>query len=174
MKRNPTTLTEERALERLAALCARSEHCTSEVADKCRRWGLTPDATQRVIDYLLDHQFVDDERWTEAFIEDKIKFNAWGRRKIEQALWQKHIDKSLYQPILDAVPDEEYEQQLFPLMQAKWKNISAETERERAQKLIRWALQRGFSFSIIRHCIDMMEEEVDHEDMDALQAESEE
>jgi hypothetical protein len=84
-------MTEEKALSALAALCARGEHCTGEMNDKMVRWGLDEEARRRIIEYLVGHQYVDDERYCRAFVNDKVKYDRWGRRKIEQALWAKHI-----------------------------------------------------------------------------------
>ena len=77
-------MTEAGALRRLETLCARSEHSEGELLDKMRRWGLSDEEQTRIMEKLVKTHFVDDERFTEAFIHDKIVFNGWGRRKIEQ------------------------------------------------------------------------------------------
>ena len=74
-----------RATAKLAALCAKAEHYTGEMDKKLRQWGISTEDRQTVIDYLVTNHYVDDSRYTEAFVEDKIRFNQWGRRKIEQA-----------------------------------------------------------------------------------------
>ena len=77
-------MTEAGALRRLETLCARSEHSEGELLEKMRRWGLSDEEQARIMEKLVKTRFVDDERFTEAFIHDKIVFNGWGRRKIEQ------------------------------------------------------------------------------------------
>ena len=141
---------------RLAALCAKAEHCSGELDDKMRRWGVDADDRQTVMDYLTAHHYVDDSRYCEAFIEDKIKFNQWGRRKIEQALWAKHVPESISAPLLDCVPDEAYVEQLLPLLRQKWPTIKAETGYERSMKLIKFAMGRGYSMEQVRQCIDAL------------------
>ena len=93
-------MTEAGALRRLETLCARSEHSEGELLDKMRRWGLSDEEQARIMEKLVKTRFVDDERFTEAFIHDKIVFNGWGRRKIEQGLWAKHVDEAVYTPCL--------------------------------------------------------------------------
>lgn len=154
-------MTEEDALRRLAALCAKGEHCTGELDDKMRRWGLDEAARCRVLDYLISRQFVDDSRFCRSFVTDKIRFEHWGRRKIEQALWQKHVAKEISAPILDAIPDEEYMEQLRPLLKAKWPSVKGGSDYERSMKLIKWAMSRGFSLEQIRKAIDEMGVEAD-------------
>ena len=108
---------------------------------------------------LVKERYVDDERYARAFVKDKVRYNKWGRRKVEQALWQKHIDEDISQQALDEVDDEEYLNVLRPLLKQKIKSIKAENDYERNQKLVRFALGRGFTFDIIKQCLDVDEED---------------
>ena len=80
------TISEEKALSKLATMCSKREYSTGDLDEKMRAWGLDEEARQRNIDYLVAHQFVDNSRFCRAFVNDKVKYNKWGRRKIEQAL----------------------------------------------------------------------------------------
>ena len=153
---------EEEAYLALATLCAQAEHCQYEMTEKMRRWGLSEEAQARIMERLVNERYVDDERFARAFIKDKVCYNKWGRRKVEQALWQKHIDKDIRQRALDDVDDEEYLAVLRPLLKQKRKSTKAENDYELNRKLVRFALGRGFTFDIIRQCIDV--EDIDDED----------
>lgn len=147
--------TEQEAFLQLAALCARSEHCQYEMTEKMRRWELGDDLQARVIARLVSERYVDDERYARAFVNDKIIYNKWGRRKIEQALWQKHIDEDIRQQVLDEVDDEEYLSVLRPLLKQKRRTTKANSDYEMNQKLMRFALGRGYTFDLIRQCLDI-------------------
>ena len=155
--------TENDAYLTLAALCAQAEHCQHEMLEKMRRWELSAEAQARVMERLVKERYVDDERYARAFVKDKVRYNKWGRRKVEQALWQKHIDEDIRQRVLDEVDDEEYLSVLRPLLQQKRKTTKAQSDYELNQKLVRFALSRGFTFDIIRQCLNV-EEEPDGED----------
>lgn len=142
----------------LAALCAQAEHCQYEMLEKMRRWELSEDAQVRVMAKLIKERYVDDERYAQAFVKDKIRYNKWGRRKVEQALWQKRIDEDIRKRVLDEVDSDEYLSVLRPLLKQKRKSIKAVNDYELNQKLMRFALGRGFTFDIIRQCIDVEEE----------------
>jgi regulatory protein len=101
---------------------------------------------------------VDDERFARAFAKDKVRYNKWGRRKVEQALWQKHIDEDIRKNVLNEIDDEEYLSVLRPLLKQKRKSIKAQNDYELNQKLMRFALGRGFTFDIIKQCIDVEDE----------------
>ena len=143
----------------LAALCAQAEHCQYEMLEKMRRWELSEEAQARVMSKLIKERYIDDERYAHAFVKDKIRYNKWGRRKVEQALWQKRIDDDIRTRVLDDVDDEEYLSVLRPLLKQKRKTIKAKDDYELNQKLMRFALGRGFTFDIIQQCMDVEEPE---------------
>lgn len=156
---------ENEAFLTLATLCAQAEHCQWEMQEKMRRWELAEDVQARVMQRLVKERYVDDERFCRAFVKDKICYNKWGRRKVEQALWQKHIDEEIRQRVLDEVDDEEYLSVLRPLLKQKRKVTKAQNDYELNQKLIRFALGRGFTFDIIRQCLDVEEEPEDYDEL---------
>ncbi len=150
--------TEQDAYLTLAALCAQAEHCQYEMLEKMRRWELSEEIQARVMARLVSERYVDDERYARAFVKDKVRYNKWGRRKVEQALWQKHIDAAIRQQVLDEVDDNEYIEVLRPLLKQKRKSTKAQSNYEMNQKLMRFALGRGFTFDIIRQCLDISED----------------
>ncbi len=150
---------EQEAFLRLATLCAQAEHCEKEIRDKMKRWELDEAIQEKVISHLRKERYIDDERYARAFVKDKIRYNKWGRKKIEQALWLKQIDQDIQQRVLDEIDESEYLNVLKNLLKQKRKTIKAESNYEFNQKLMRFALSRGFDFSIIRQCIDVDEED---------------
>ncbi len=152
-------ITEDQVLNRLTALCARGEHCEGEMREKMRRWGVDTDTQDRIIAYLVANQYVDDERYTRFFIKDKMQFNKWGRRKIEQALFAKRVKDEISQPLLDEIGKNEWKGILLTLLKAKQKSITTGTPYEQKAKLMKFALSRGFTMDIIRACMDVSDME---------------
>ena len=157
-------MTEQEAYLQLAALCAQAEHCEQEMRDKMRRWELDETVQNRIVNRLIKERYVDDERYARAFVKDKIRYNKWGRRKVQQALWKKRIDADIQQRVLDEIEEKEYLDILRPLLKQKRKSIKAESDYELNQKLVRFALGRGFGFDIILQCLNV--DDIDIEDID--------
>ena len=155
-------MTYEMALQRLSALCASAEHCEYEMTEKMRKWEVEESDCERIMEYLRKAKFVDDERYARAFVKDKIKYNKWGRRKVEQGLWAKHIAGDIRQRVLDEVDESQYKSVLTDLLKSKRRSIKAANDYEMNRKLIKFALSRGFDYSIVRHCIDC--DDYDEED----------
>lgn len=152
-------MTGQQAYQKLSDLCARSEHCQHEMLEKMRQWGVSEEEQAEVMERLVKERYIDDERFARAFIYDKIRYNKWGRRKVEQALWMKRIDDSISKPILDEVDDEEYLSILRPMLKQKRKAIKAKSEYELTMKLIKFAMGRGFTMDIIKQCIEVEDED---------------
>ena len=157
-------MTEQEAYLQLAALCAQAEHCEQEMRDKMKRWELDETVQNLILDRLTKERFIDNERYARAFVKDKIRYNKWGRRKVQQALWMKRIDNDIQQRVLDEIDEKEYLDVLRPLLKQKRKSIKAGSDYELNQKLVRFALSRGFTFDIIRQCLNVDEIEEYEED----------
>lgn len=158
-------MSEQEALLRLTSLCSTAEHCSHEMLEKMRRWEIDEDTQARIMEYLVKEKYIDDERYARFFAKDKIRYNKWGRRKVEQAMWQKHIDADIQQRVLDEIDDDEYLLILRPLLKSKRRTVKAVNNYEMNMKLIRFAMGRGFTMDIIRQCLDNDEfDEISDED----------
>ena len=155
--------TEQEAYLQLAAICAQAEHCEQEMRDKMKRWEIDAATQNSVIARLVKERYIDNERYARAFVKDKIRYNKWGRRKVQQALWMKRISDDIQQKVFDEIEDKEYLDVLIPLLKQKRKSTKANSDYELNQKLVRFALSRGFDFGIIRQCMEV-DEEVDYGD----------
>ena len=156
-------MTEQEAYLQLATLCAQAEHCEQEMRDKMKRWEIDETVQNRIIVRLVKERYIDNERYARAFVKDKIRYNKWGMRKVQQALWMKRIDNDIQQRVLDEIDEKEYLDVLRPLLKQKRKSTKAANDYELNQKLVRFALGRGFTFDIIRQCLEV-DEEMDYGD----------
>lgn len=147
-------MTAGEAFSRLSALCARSEHCQSDMLGKMRLWGLSDEEQAQVMSRLTAGRYVDDERYARAFARDKARYGKWGRRKIEQALRMKRIDDSIVEDALSDISDDDYIAVLQPLVKQKMRTTRADSDYELRQKVTRFAISRGYTMDVIRRCID--------------------
>ena len=155
--------TEQEAYLQLAAVCAQAEHCEQEMRDKMKRWEIDAATQDSIIARLVQERYIDDERYARAFVKDKIRYNNWGRRKVQQALWMKRISDEIQQRVLDEIDDKEYLDVLKPLLKQRRKTTKANNDYELNQKLVRFALSRGFDFGIIRQCL-AVDEDMNYDD----------
>lgn len=147
-------VSEPQALQKLAALCSRSEHSSGEIREKMRRWQLPSDAQERIVQRLVAERFIDDSRFARLFVRDRLRFASWGERKILMALRQKGIDETTAAEALGEVSDDEWLAVLRSVIAAKRRTTKAASDYELNVKLMRHALSRGFTMRLIQQCVD--------------------
>ena len=72
------TKTAEQALVSLMNLCAKSEKCSADARRLMRGWGVSVADAERVLQRLVAERFIDDSRYAEAFVREKINLSGWG------------------------------------------------------------------------------------------------
>ena len=156
MIRSKKTVSPENALSRLEELCARREQCTGEAYKKLYSWGLDANDAECIVRSLVDRRFIDDRRFCEAFVRDKLRFARWGRRKIMLALTQKRVDRSIVSETLGMIDEDEYIGILKKIVLAKAGTISNADSYDGRTRLFRFALSRGFEPDIVARVIRSM------------------
>lgn len=154
-------LNEPEALHKAASYCTTCERCISEVKSKLTSWGVEAIIQQRIIERLIDEKFIDEKRYCQAFVNDKLRFNRWGRIKITAALREKRIPKELINEALEHIDEEEYSKALLLLIESKRKEIKNADEYTEKQKLLRFAASRGFETELIMQAIKFTPDEMD-------------
>lgn len=148
--------TEQEMLHRTAAYCSGTERCISEVKKKLAPAGLPDDAIQRIINRLLEEKFIDEERYTRYFVNDKLRFNKWGRIKINYELQKKGISGILRDQALSNIDEEEYKKTLSDLIKAKIRITRSSSPYDLRMKLLRFAAGRGFESNVSSNCIKQL------------------
>ena len=114
----------KQALSKAMALCARQEYCESDIRGKLKLWGIEKADSDYIIEELIKQRFIDDLRFTMAFVRDKIRFNQWGRIKIRYMLTGRKISGSIINQALDSIDESLYTETLQDLLQKKKKPFS--------------------------------------------------
>jgi len=149
-------MTVKEAKEKVLQMCSRKECCPKEIFDKAVSWGCTPAEARELVDLLVEQKFVDEHRYTEAFVKDKLRFNKWGKVKIAYMLRSQNIDKGIMMDVLSEIDETEYLQILTTELQKKIKTIRNFNDYETKGKLFRFAAARGFEPEIINDAISKM------------------
>jgi regulatory protein len=132
------------AYDKAAFLCSRSEHCSSDIQEKLKLWGLSAEGSEPVIEKLIAEKYLDDERFARAYVKDKFRFNHWGKQKIAFMLRSKNISSEIMELAFEEIEDEGYSNELRKLLADKEKSIKAKDQYDKRNKLMRFAMGRGF------------------------------
>ena len=142
-------LTPDQVLDKMAKYCAYQERCVKEVHDKLKTFDIAEEEKTKILDYLLDNRFVNDERYAKAFVRGKVNQSGWGVNKIHFHLIQKGIDKDIIDEALGQTDEEAYRQRLIEILKTKAKTIKAASDFEKKRKLAAYAMQKGFEGSLV-------------------------
>ena len=138
-------------LERAARYCAGAEHCTADVTQLLERLGATGVQIDEVIGILKEQKYIDEQRYCRAFVHDKVAFQGWGRMKIVMGLRAKRLPEAAIQEALEDIDEKIYASNMRKAMHSK--------RGQDRQKVMRFMLQRGYTFDDMRRYADMDAEE---------------
>ena len=142
-------LTPDQVLDKMAKFCAYQERCVKDVRDKLKTFDIPEEEKTKILDYLLDNRFVNDERYAKAFVRGKVNQSGWGINKIRFHLMQKGIGKELIDEALGQTDEEVYRQRLIDILKTKSKTIKADSDFEKKRKLAAYAMQKGFEAALV-------------------------
>ena len=157
-------ISESEMLHRAAAYCSASERCIQDVAKKIKAAGLAGEESGRIVSRLLQERFIDESRFARYFVNDKLRFNKWGRVKINYEMQRKGIPSSIRSEALEGIDEQEYRSILLSLLKSKKKVTRGKDDREVYAKLLRFAAGRGFETRETSRCLKQLFNGNDYED----------
>ena len=146
-------LSPSQAMNRAAALCARSEQAPRDISEKLTKWGLSRTDANQVLHQLTEQGFINEERFAKAFVKDRFAFNSWGRIKIAYQLKLKGIPGDIIDDALTAIDDELYRDRLIELLCNKWRTVKDREPRAAWAAMMRFASSRGFETQVASECV---------------------
>jgi regulatory protein len=125
--------------------CAKGERCHFDIRQKLRDWQIARDDADELIAELISDNFLNEQRYANAFAHDKFYLQQWGRGKITQHLQQKQVSAACIAEALSRINADDYRQTAHELAQRKAKQLGKEQlPPTRRQKIANFLLQRGF------------------------------
>ena len=132
------------ALTKAMAMCSQSERCRFDIVAKLRQREISEEEITEVLNYLIKERFLDEERFVRFYVNDKLRFNKWGKVKLSFMLRQKQIPESIIREALSQISDDLYTKTLRTLLIAKIRSVKGASDYERKGKLAVFAQSHGF------------------------------
>lgn len=127
--------------------CSFRERCIREVADKLREWQVRPAVAEKVLEKLVEEDYLNEERFARFFASGKFRINHWGRNKIIHELNRRGIPELIIQIGLEEIDEKEYRETLHELLARKNREIRNKDPMARKKKLLSFALQKGYEYA---------------------------
>ena len=146
---NKRTYTVDEAKKKLEYYCAYQERCHKEVSQKLRDMNMIPEAIDMIIVHLLQHNFLNEERYTKAFVSGKLKIKKWGKRRLILELKRKNISKTNINHALTDIDENEYIDIFNDLAEKRFNSIKEKDKYKRKKKLTDYLLYRGWESFLV-------------------------
>jgi len=149
MFQNVKTFTVDEAKKKLEHYCAYQERCHQEVQQKLKSMNMIPEASDVIIVHLLQHNFLNEERFAKTFVRGKFNIKKWGKYRLTRELKRKDISKYNINQALNEIKEEEYVEVFNDLAEKKAFLIKEKNSYKKKKKLTDYLLYRGWESYLV-------------------------
>ncbi|MFR1987146.1 MAG: regulatory protein RecX [Prevotellamassilia sp.] len=142
-----------------SARCSTQECCPSDIASKLKTKGATSEEIEDILHRLEAEGFLNEDRFAQAFTNDKARFDGWGRIKIRYSLRQKGISESAIDEALSNLSETDYLNRLLDFIQSKRRTTRGDSPYAIRQKIARSAITRGYEPPLVFKALELEEYE---------------
>ena len=128
---------QEEAFEKLTTFCAYQDRCPWEIRRKLYDKGISDEPAKRLIEELIEEEFVNEERYARAFARGKFRLKKWGRNRIRME-----------------IDPEEYYDTLLTQAEKKWENTHESDTYKKKFKVTQYLMNKGFEMDLIKDAIE--------------------
>ena len=147
---NQKTYTLIEAKLKLKNYCAYQERCHKEVNQKLRDMKMIPEAIEVIKLHLLEHNFLNETRFAQAFTRGKFNHKKWGKIRIKRELNYREISKYNIEIGLKEICEEKYLNTFNDLAKKRFEQLSSESNLQKKRKKIAdYLLYRGWESFLV-------------------------
>mgnify|MGYP000445181817 CR=1 FL=1 len=128
--------------------CAYQERCHQEVVSKLYDLGADSEDRERLIGHLISYNFLNEERFAEAYATGKFRMKKWGINKIKMHLKQKGVSDYSIKKGIKEIDQDDYLNVLEALA-AKKHTESTGNQWEKLAKTKRFLYNKGYESDLI-------------------------
>jgi len=143
------TYTVDEAQKRLEHYCAYQERCHKEVTQKLYDMNMIPEARDQIIVHLLQHNFLNEERFAKAFVRGKFRIKKWGKQRLQLELKRKDINKTIISIALKEIDNDDYYDTFNALAEKRVDSIRETDKQKKRKKLADYLFYRGWESHLV-------------------------
>ena len=140
------------ALKKILHYCDYQDRCKKEIFTKLDSYELSESDKSFVVDFLQDEGYINDERYCRSYVKSKLSLKKWGVNKIKLSLIAKGVDRDIIDEVVSKIDQDSYKEELVNLL--KNKKINETDPYKKKAKLIRYAVGKGYSYSLVMEIVN--------------------
>jgi regulatory protein len=141
--------------KKVSDYCVYQDRSHWEVEQKLKTFSfLNEEERGEVIVWLIENDFLNEERFARSYARGKFYQKKWGKIKIIQGLKQKRVSEKLITEGLQEIDEEDYKQTLGKIAKRKWETITEASVFIKKKKLVAYLLQKGYESFLIYELLE--------------------
>ena len=144
-----TTYTVDEAQKKLENYCAYQERCHKEVREKLKAMKMIPEAIDKIVVHLINHNFLNEERFAKAFVRGKFRIKKWGKNRLVRELKFKDVSKYAIDVALKEIDEADYFETLDELTQKRIAQVNEKNIYKKKKKVADYLLYRGWESHLV-------------------------
>tara|TARA_B110000967_G_C18582979_1_gene410613 strand:- start:93 stop:566 length:474 start_codon:yes stop_codon:yes gene_type:complete len=136
----------KRALERY---CVYQDRCHKEVISKLYDCNMIPETHDIIIVHLIQHDFLNEERFSKSYARGKFRIKKWGKVRIVRELKFRNISAYNVKTALKEIEESDYFNTFNTLALKKFDTITESNPYKKKKKLADYLLYRGWESNLV-------------------------
>ena len=141
--------TVDEAKKKLEHFCAYQERCHKEVIEKLRGMHMIPQAIDVIVVHLIQHNFLNEERFAKSYVSGKLRLKKWGKNRLTLELKRKDVSKININQAITEIDEVEYIEIFNDLAKKRLQSIKETNKLKRKKKLADYLLYRGWESHLV-------------------------
>lgn len=146
---NTKTYTVEEAKRLLERFCVYQDRCHVEVEKRLFKLNMIAEAKELIIIHLIQHDFLNEERFAKSFVRGKFNQKKWGKIKLKNELNFRKISTYNIKTAFLEIDDEDYHSAIEKLVLKKSNTLSENNLFTKKKKVINYLTQKGYELNMV-------------------------
>lgn len=134
---------------KLEYYCSYQERCHQEVVQKLYNLGMKSNETAAIVVHLIQHDFLNEERFARSFVRGKHRIKHWGKIRIVNELKKRQISAPNIKCALTEISEEEYHDAFDKLAERHWESIRETNVQKKKKKFCDYMLRKGWESNLV-------------------------
>lgn len=156
MNNKKLTFTVEEAKKSMEQYCAYQDRCHQEIERKLYAMQMIPEACEVIILHLMEHDFLNEERFSKSFARGKFRIKQWGKQRIIRELKMRNISTYNINTALGEIDNEVYMQTLQEIAGKRFDLIKESDMYKKKKKLIDYLMRKGYENDLIFEAVNSL------------------
>jgi regulatory protein len=138
------------AIKKAEHYCVYQDRCHQEMRSKLLEWGIYGLELENILTHLINHDFLNEERFARSYARGKFRIKHWGKIKIKQHLKSKQVSEYCIKKGLTEIDEEDYQKTIEQLIQKKMLELNIrKLKPSYKNQIIKYLMGKGFEYDMI-------------------------